>query len=110
MTLARPLIVRLRVDLDDRLSEGFDLPQLKKLARGATFMGCYRGVRVGDRIFTSFAQLETEMVTYAAHLEARALDAGALTTATGRYLHDRASLVWRILIETSARRQRFWPE
>jgi hypothetical protein len=110
MTLARALIVRLRVEPDAKLSATLDPKQCQALERGCVFMSCYRGVRIGDRIFTSFYQVETELLAYAAQLEARSHDAGGLATATGCYLHDRAALVLRVLHETETRRQRFWPE
>lgn len=110
MTLARALIVRLRVELDAELSASLEPQQSHALERGCIFMSCYRGVRIGAQIFTSFHQLKTELLSYAAQLEERSREAGGLATATGCYLHDRAALVLRVLRETEARRQRFWPE
>jgi len=101
--------LRVIVEVDPALVGGDDHTLARALERGHVFSACKGGVRWRRQILRSPDEAVDAIAGEARQLLTQSLAAGGDSTATGRWLHDRARLAIYAARSLHARRRKFWP-
>lgn len=106
------------VEVDPALAEGMRGDLLAKLARGVRVSSCYRGVRVdglpgmsrfGVPVFAACSDAVMRLHELADIQAEFAVRVGVESTATGRFMLDRAAFLRCVAAELLQRRAQLWP-
>lgn len=110
--------LHITVEVDPTLADGLHDTLREKLARGLRVSTCYRGVRVdglpgmtrfGAPIFVTCSDAVMKLHTLADIQAEFAERVGLASTATGRYMLDRAAFLRLAAAELLRRRRQLWP-
>ena len=110
--------VNITVEVDPALVVGCLPSLLEKLARCVRVSTCYRGVRIdglpgmsrhGVPVFESCSDAVMRLHDLADIQAEFAARVGLLSTATGRYMLDRAAFLRLVAAELIQRRPQLWP-
>jgi hypothetical protein len=102
------------VEVDPALADGMSSGLVARLAQGVTVSTCYRGVRVDGltrrpRVFGSVAAL-TDLLAVARAQVDFVKRTDITSTATGRWMLDRAMFYRLVAQELFSHRHELWPE